>query len=125
MTLQTTLTPNQQTTSTAHAHEVVELNKDNFDETISSHAVVLVDFWAPWCGPCRSFAPTYAAIAKKHPDILFAKVNVDQEQILAAKYQLRAIPTLMAFRDGDVVLSRAGALPASKLEEVIANTVGR
>lgn len=125
MTLQTTGTPNQETSATAHDHEVIELNKDNFDETISSHAVVLVDFWAPWCGPCRSFAPTYAAIAKKHPDILFAKVNVDQEQILAAKYQIRAIPTLMAFRDGDVVLSRAGALPASKLEEVIANTVGR
>lgn len=109
----------QQALRNAQTNQVVELTAANFDETLASHDIVLVDFWASWCGPCKSFAPIYEAAASQHNDIVFAKVNVDDEKELAIKYQIRSIPTLMAFRKQTVVLAQPGALPAAKLNEVI------
>jgi len=100
---------------------IIHLNQTNFEETLSNHNTVVVDFWAPWCGPCVSFAPVYEATAEKHTDVVFAKVNVDEERELATKYQIRSIPTLKVFRAGDVVDSRTGAIPATQLDEVITN----
>ncbi|MEN8107752.1 MAG: thioredoxin [Pseudomonadota bacterium] len=101
--------------------QVINLNQTNFEETLSNHNTVVVDFWAPWCGPCQSFAPVYETAAEKHPDVVFAKVNVDEEPGLTAKYQIRSIPTLKVFRAGDMVDSRTGSIPAMQLDEVIAN----
>ena len=100
--------------------QVINLNQTNFDDTLSSHDTVLVDFWAPWCAPCISFAPIYEAAADQHPDVVFAKVNVDEVPDLIADHRIRAIPTLKVFHAGDVVASRTGALPAAQLDEVIA-----
>ena len=98
---------------------VINLTKENFEETIQNNDIVFVDFWAPWCGPCRAFAPTYEAEAAKHPDAVFAKVNTDEEQELAAAFQIRSIPTLMAFREQIGVFAQPGALPASALSDVV------
>jgi len=81
--------------------------------------MVLVDFWAPWCGPCRSFAPAYEAASEKFPDVVFAKVNTEEQQALAAHFQIRSIPTLMIFREQIIIFAQPGALPASALEQVI------
>lgn len=97
----------------------VELNKDNFEEIVSGKDMVIVDFWAPWCGPCKSFAPTYEAAAAKYPDVVFAKVNTEVEQELAGYFQIRSIPTLMVFRENVIVYSEAGALPASGLDMLV------
>lgn len=98
----------------------VELNEKNFDELVGGgDKTVIVDFWAPWCGPCVSFAPTYEKISEKYPDIVFGKVNTEVEQELAGYFQIRSIPTLMVFREKVVVYSEAGALPASGLELMI------
>ncbi|GMA39033.1 thioredoxin [Mobilicoccus caccae] len=96
------------------------LTGSNFEETLSSNEIVLIDFWASWCGPCRNFAPIYEAASEKHSDITFAKVDTDAEQELATAAQITSIPTVMAIRQGVPVFSQAGALPAEALEDVIA-----
>lgn len=98
---------------------VVELTKSNFEEVVTSNEFVIVDFWAPWCGPCRSFAPTYETVSEDHADIVFAKVNTEDEQEIAAHFQIRSIPTLMIFRDKIIIYSEAGALPESGFRELV------
>lgn len=100
----------------------IDVTKENFRQIIDTNPTVIVDFWAPWCGPCRAFAPVYESLAEKYPDVVFAKVNTEVEQELAAAFQIRSIPTLMVFREKVILFSQPGALPASGLEEVIART---
>lgn|SRR5690625_3316888 len=97
----------------------VNLSADTFVDTIRQDGIVLVDWWASWCGPCRMFAPVYEKAAKAHEDIVFAKVDTEAEQTLSGQAGITSIPTLMAFRDGVLVFSQPGALPAQALEEVI------
>ena len=95
------------------------LNAENFEKVVSGSPMVMVDFWAPWCGPCRAFAPTFEKASEKHADVVFAKVNTDEEQAIAQAFNIRSIPTLMIFRDNVVIYAEAGALPPAGLEEVI------
>jgi thioredoxin 1 len=95
------------------------LTKDNFEKVVTGNDTVIVDFWAPWCGPCRAFAPTFEATSEKYPDIVFAKVNTEEEPELAGHFEIRSIPTLMVFREKVLLLSQPGALPASALESTI------
>jgi thioredoxin 1 len=97
----------------------ITLGEADFAPTIENNDIVLVDFWASWCGPCRMFAPTYEAASAKHPDVVFAKVDTEAEQRLSAAAGISSIPTLMAFREGVLVFSQPGALPAAGLEQVI------
>src|ERR1700682_6239879 len=98
---------------------VLELTSDNFAKSIDDHPFAIVDFWAPWCAPCRAFAPVFAAAAARHPDALFAKVNTENQQQIAAQFGIRSIPTLMIFRDNIIVFTDAGALSAGALEHVL------
>ena len=97
----------------------LELNADNFQQTINDNANVIVDFWAPWCAPCRAFAPTFEAASEKQPGIVFAKVNTEEQQEIAGAFNIRSIPTLMVFRDQIIIYSEAGSLPASAFEQLI------
>ena len=99
---------------------VLELNEQNFEETILNNDFVVIDFWAPWCGPCRGFAPVYEAASEKHPGIVFAKVNTEDEQGLAAHFQIRSIPTLMIFREKVIIYAQPGAMPANAFDDLIA-----
>lgn len=97
----------------------LELTKENFEQTITGNDFVIIDFWAPWCGPCRNFAPIYEAASENHADVVFAKVNTEEEQELAAHFQIRSIPTLMIFREQIIIFSQPGMLPGNAFEELI------
>lgn len=98
----------------------VDLSKDTLEATINDNDFVIIDFWAPWCGPCKNFAPIYSEVSEKHPDIVFAKVDTEAEQELGAMFQIRSIPTLMIFREQVIIFSQPGMLPGPQFEDVIA-----
>lgn len=97
----------------------LELTTENFKQTISDNPTVIIDFWASWCAPCRSFAPTFEAASEKHPDVVFAKVNTEEQQELAGAFNIRSIPTLMVFRDQIILYAEAGALPPAAFDQLI------
>jgi thioredoxin len=97
----------------------IDLTTDDFEETVLGDGIVLVDFWADWCGPCKSFAPVFEEASEQHPDVSFTKVDTEAEQQIAGALQIRSIPTLMIFRDGVQLFSQPGALPAHALEDLI------
>jgi thioredoxin 1 len=101
------------------AGSTVELTQQSFEQTVNAGGIVLVDWWASWCGPCRMFAPTYEKVAAKHPDIVFGKVDTEAEQALAGSFDIRSIPTLMILRDKVLLFSQAGAMPEAALEDII------
>jgi thioredoxin 1 len=99
---------------------VLELNEQNFEEVILNNDFVVIDFWAPWCGPCKGFAPVFEAASEKHEGVVFAKVNTEEHQALAGHFQIRSIPTLVIFREKVIIYAQPGALPASGFDDLIA-----
>ncbi len=97
----------------------VEITKDNFKETVSKPGIVILDWWAAWCGPCRAFAPTFEAASNKHTDVVFGKIDTDAQPELSGAFEIRSIPTLMVFRDGILLFEQPGALPAAALEDLL------
>jgi thioredoxin len=98
----------------------IDLTNESFEKTVNENPMVIIDFWAPWCGPCKGFAPVYEKASEAHPDVVFAKVNTDEQQELAGSFGIRSIPTLMVFREKVILFQQAGALPGNALEQVIA-----
>ena len=98
---------------------VVELNKESFQDTVTNNNYVIIDFWAPWCGPCRSFAPTYEKVSEDHPDIVFAKVNTEEQREIAQHFKIRSIPTLMIFREKVIIFSQPGAMPEGSFRDLV------
>jgi len=103
---------------------IVALTRENFESVVADRELVIVDFWAAWCAPCRAFAPTYEAVSEQHPDLVFGKVDTESQHELAAAFGIRSIPTLMVFREKVILYAEAGALPPAVLEEVIAKARG-
>jgi thioredoxin 1 len=102
----------------------INLTSDNFKDVINNNDIVIVDFWAEWCGPCKSFGPTFEAASEKYPEIAFAKVNTEEEREMAAGFNIRSIPTLMVFREQVILYAEAGALPASALDQLVEQVKG-
>jgi thioredoxin 1 len=102
----------------------IKLTKDNFDATLENGGILIIDFWATWCGPCRAFGPVFEKASEAHTDIVFAKVNTDEERELAGSFQIMAIPTLAAFRDKVMVYKQSGTLPEAAMEELITKIQG-
>ena len=97
----------------------VDITADTFNDTVKQDGIVILDFWAPWCGPCKSFGPVFEAASGQHADVVFGKINTEQEQELAAQFGIRSIPTLIALRDGIMVFNQAGAMMAPQFEQLI------
>lgn len=103
---------------------IIELNTGNLDKTIESNDILIIDFWADWCGPCKMFGPVFEKVAGKHPDVAFAKCDTEKEQMVAAQFGIRSIPTLAIFREQILIFLQAGALPEAMLEDIIGKVRG-